>query len=317
MPILARWQQSSEKQRMGARSQQARRIARVLPTCHVNTKCLYIGLSAIKTYQSEVIYPDGEIVRPASNRGADATGELGAMRCRSFLLGTIASLVSMHAAFAAERIHIDFNGYRPATNDYCIGARSVQGDSMFGFLWRFSAGGGPSTVTGAPTVINLLKTSSTEVFPASISDREKFRVFGNPLGPLIGAKSISNELNARRDQTCQSGGGGGGTGLLPGLPVLPPGVAVNPLLPVRLRASRQPLTARPASGRRHPLNPLTARRRRHGRRRRRHGRRRRWHGRRRRWQRRWRRRVWWWSRQRAGSAPAVGPYTRNGLRIAR
>jgi hypothetical protein len=126
----------------------------------------------------------------------------------------------MHAAFAAERIHIDFNGYRSATNDYCIGARSVQGDPMFGFLWRFSAGGGPSTVTGPPTVVNLLNTSSTEVFPTSISDREKFRVFGNPLGPLIGAKSISNELNARRDQICQSAGGGGGTGLLPGLPVL-------------------------------------------------------------------------------------------------
>ena len=161
------------------------------------------------------------------------------MRCRSFLLGTIISLVYMHAAAAAERIHIDFNGYRSATNDYCIGARSVQGDSMFGFLWRFSAGGGPSTVTGPPTVVNLLNTSSTEVFPTSISDREKFRVYGNPLGPLIGAKSISNELNARRDQICQSGGGGGVTGLTPGLPVLPPGV-VTPLLPVCLRASSPP-----------------------------------------------------------------------------
>ena len=77
------------------------------------------------------------------------------MRCRSFLLGTIISLVYTYAAAAAERIHIDFNGYRPATNDYCIGARSVQGDPMFGFLWRFSAGGGPSTVTGLPAAVNV------------------------------------------------------------------------------------------------------------------------------------------------------------------
>jgi len=85
------------------------------------------------------------------------------MRCRPFLLGMTASLASMHAAVAAERIHIDFNGYRSATNDYCIGARSVQGDPMFGFLWRFSAGGGPSTVTGAPTIVNLLNTSHRRI----------------------------------------------------------------------------------------------------------------------------------------------------------
>ena len=83
----------------------------------------------------------------------------------------------------------------------------------------------------------MLNTSSTQVFPTSISDRKKFRVYGNPLGPLLGAKSISNELNARRDQTCQSGGGGGGGIVIPLLPVFPPapgggGGIVIPLLPV-------------------------------------------------------------------------------------
>jgi hypothetical protein len=37
---------------------------------------------------------------------------------RSVLLGTTTSFASIHAAAGAERIHIDFNGYRAATNDY-------------------------------------------------------------------------------------------------------------------------------------------------------------------------------------------------------
>jgi len=116
----------------------------------------------------------------------------------------------MHAAAAADRVHIDFNGYRPATNDYCISAESVQGDPIFGFLWRFSAGGGPSTPTGLPTFVNLITSSSTELFQTSIADREKFRVYGTLLGPIVGNKPISNELNARRSQICLTDGGGGG-----------------------------------------------------------------------------------------------------------
>ena len=106
------------------------------------------------------------------------------------------------------------------------------------------------------------------MFPTSISDREKFRVYGNPLGPLIGAKSISNELNARRDQICQSVGGGGGltgltpglpvippSGITPGLPVLPPGV-VTPLLPVLPPGVVTPLLPVLPPGVVTPLTPL-------------------------------------------------------------
>src|SRR5262245_37613769 len=46
---------------------------------------------------------------------------------RSVLLGTTTGLASIHAAARAERIHIDFNGYRPATNDYCIEALAEPG----------------------------------------------------------------------------------------------------------------------------------------------------------------------------------------------
>src|SRR5262245_17772942 len=131
------------------------------------------------------------------------------MRCRSFLLGT-ASLLYMQAATAAERIHIGFDGYRSATNDYCISAESVQGDPIFGFLWRFTAGSGPSEPISRPTRVNLLTSSSTELFPESLFDREKFRVYPTFLGPILGEKPISNELNARRSQICLTDGGGGG-----------------------------------------------------------------------------------------------------------
>src|SRR5262249_48206011 len=126
------------------------------------------------------------------------------MKLRSFLWGTTTSFVYMHAASAADPVHIEFNGYRPPTNDYCISANSVQGDPIFGVLWRFSAGGGPSQPVGPAGSVDLLTSSSTELFPPSITDREKFRVYDTILGPIIGNKPISNELNDRARQTCQS-----------------------------------------------------------------------------------------------------------------
>jgi hypothetical protein len=81
----------------------------------------------------------------------------------------------MHAAAAADRVHIGFDGYRAATNDYCISAESVQGNPLFGFLWRFTAGGGPSEPNGRPMFVNLLTSSSIELFPTSLADREKIQ----------------------------------------------------------------------------------------------------------------------------------------------
>src|SRR5262249_16772353 len=77
----------------------------------------------------------------------------------------------------------------------------------FGFLWRFSVGGGPSAPVGPAEpplggFVNLLNTTSTEQFPLSNADHEKFRVYADPFGPIFGEKSISNELNAFRNQLC-------------------------------------------------------------------------------------------------------------------
>jgi hypothetical protein len=132
------------------------------------------------------------------------------MKAVTILLATASVILAtgVHGAAAAERIHITFNGYRPGTNDYCITADSVQGDPMFGFLWRFSAGGGPSQVTGAPLGVNLLSSTSVDLFPTSFAEREKFRVYSNLLGPLVGSKSVSNELNARRSDLCFAPGPG-------------------------------------------------------------------------------------------------------------
>jgi Autotransporter beta-domain len=138
---------------------------------------------------------------------------------RSVLLGSTTGLAFIHAAAAAERIHIDFNGYLPAANRYCISARSVQGDPQAGFLWRFTVGGGPSAPVGITNFVNLNNTTSTNLFPSSIADHEKFRVYQTPFGPILGDKASSNELNAFRDQTCETAGGGGGGG---GAIVLPP-----------------------------------------------------------------------------------------------
>jgi hypothetical protein len=76
-------------------------------------------------------------------------------------------------------------------------------EPIFGFLWPFTAGGGPSEPTGPPISVNLLTSSSIELFPPSIADREKFRVYETLLGPIVGDKPISNELNARRSQLCK------------------------------------------------------------------------------------------------------------------
>src|SRR5262245_61897805 len=131
---------------------------------------------------------------------------------RSVLLGGATSLVCVHAATAADRIHIDFNGYLPAANRYCISARSVQGDPQAGFLWRFTVGGGPSAPVGVTNFVNLVNTTSTHLFPSSIADQEKFRVYQTPFGPIFGDKATSNELNAFRNQICETAGGGGGGG---------------------------------------------------------------------------------------------------------
>src|SRR5262245_23094714 len=82
---------------------------------------------------------------------------------RSVLLGAATSLVCVQAATAADRIHIDFNGYLPAANRYCISARSVQGDPQAGFLWRFTGGGGPSAPVGPTNFVNLVNTTSTNI----------------------------------------------------------------------------------------------------------------------------------------------------------
>jgi hypothetical protein len=97
---------------------------------------------------------------------------------RSVLLGTTTGLGFIHAAAAADRIHIDFNGYQPVSNRYCISARSVQGDPQTGFLWRFSVGGGPSVPINPTNFVNLTNTTSTNMFPLSFTDHEKFRVYG-------------------------------------------------------------------------------------------------------------------------------------------
>ena len=136
------------------------------------------------------------------------------MRCRSFLLGATTTLVYVHAAAAKDPVHIDFGGYRPASNDYCISAESVQGVPINGFLWRFTTGGGQSKPVGLAGNVDLTTSPSIELFPPSIADQEKFRVYGNPFGPILGEKAISNELNASRSpQICaSSGGGNGGSG---------------------------------------------------------------------------------------------------------
>src|SRR5262249_32647911 len=129
---------------------------------------------------------------------------------RSGLLGTTARLASIHDAAAADPIPIHLNGYLPAANRYCISARSVQGDPQTGFLWRFSVGGGPSAPIAPTNFVDLTNTTSTNMFPTSLADHEKFRVYQNLFGPILGGPSISNELNAFRDQICLDGGGGGG-----------------------------------------------------------------------------------------------------------
>src|SRR3954453_11721040 len=62
-------------------------------------------------------------------------------RFRSLLLGTAVTLAYGQVAVAADRIHLGFDGYRSATNDYCINASSVQGYPQIGLMWRFSKRG--------------------------------------------------------------------------------------------------------------------------------------------------------------------------------
>jgi hypothetical protein len=120
-------------------------------------------------------------------------------RLRPFLLGTAATFAYGHAAVAADPVHLGFDGYRPASNDYCISAQSTHSVPQVGFMWRFSPSG---TITGGPTTLDLGTVSNIEVFPPSFSDHEKFRAWGSVLGPLVGEKAISNELNTHLNQIC-------------------------------------------------------------------------------------------------------------------
>ena len=88
------------------------------------------------------------------------------MRCRSFLFGVTTTFVYVHAAAAKDPVHIDFGGYRPASNDYCISAESVQGVPINGFLWRFTTGGGQSKPVGLAGNVDLTTSPSIELFPA-------------------------------------------------------------------------------------------------------------------------------------------------------
>ncbi|WP_431014493.1 outer membrane beta-barrel protein [Bradyrhizobium pachyrhizi] len=138
------------------------------------------------------------------------------MRLRPLFFGTAATLVYGQAAVAADRIHLGFDGYRAATNDYCINASSVQGDPQTAFMWRFSKTG---SITGGPTFLDLRTDTATEVFPPSFDDHEKFRAYGSVLGPVLGEKSVSNEVNAFTNQLCS---------ISPPPPPPPPGPPPSP-----------------------------------------------------------------------------------------